>query len=147
MFLLLKRKRQARRSCRRGAAAVEFAIVAPVLIFGAVFPMIEFSRSMIISELVSNAARTGARTGAIPGASTAAITAAVNTAISTQNLTGATTSVQVNGGSGDASTAQRGDAISVTVSVPYNNNAWLPPAVSFFMGGTNISTIQVMRRE
>ncbi len=51
------------RLCRRnrqGAAAVEFAIVAPVF-FLMVFGMIEFGRAIMVKQVMTNAARDGAR--------------------------------------------------------------------------------------
>jgi len=63
----------------RGAAAVEFALVLPVLIL-LVFGLIEFSRVYNIQISLSNAAREGARTMAVenslPIARSAAIAAA-----------------------------------------------------------------------
>lgn len=70
----------------RGAAAVEFALILPVLIL-LVMGLIEFSRVFNVQISLSNAAREGARTMAIhndaPLARTAAIAAApsVNPAI------------------------------------------------------------------
>ena len=63
----------------RGAAAVEFALVLPVLLL-LVLGLIEFSRLYNIQISLSNAAREGARSMAIhnsqPTAKTAAISAA-----------------------------------------------------------------------
>jgi Flp pilus assembly protein TadG len=75
----------------RGAAAVEFALVLPVLIL-LVLGLIEFSRVFNTQISISNAAREGARTMAIendPGvARTAAISAApsVNPSISADDI-------------------------------------------------------------
>ncbi len=45
---------------RRGAAVVEFAVVAPVF-FLLVFGMIEFGRAIMVQQILTNASREGAR--------------------------------------------------------------------------------------
>ena len=49
-----------RRSQRRGAACVEFAFVAPFLLF-LVFGSFEFSRMIMVQQALTNAAREGCR--------------------------------------------------------------------------------------
>ena len=58
----------ARRSqrVRPGAAAVEFALVAPLLVM-LVLGMIEFGRMMMVEQILTNAAREGARKAVLPG--------------------------------------------------------------------------------
>ena len=51
----------------RGAAAVEFAIIFPVL-FLIICGIIEFGRIMAYKNLITSAAREGARTAILPGA-------------------------------------------------------------------------------
>src|SRR6266581_3486012 len=68
------------RTCRRnrwGAAAVEFAVVAPVF-FLMVFGMIEYGRMVMVQQVITNASREGARVGVLDGATTADVTTAVN---------------------------------------------------------------------
>src|SRR3990172_1866136 len=114
------------KSRRRGAAAVEFALVAPLLFLLIFLPMFEFGRGLMVSELVTNAARVRCRTGVLPATDNSDVTSAVNTTLSGQGITGATTTITVNGGSSDVSSAQLGDVITVTVSVPYSNVSWIP---------------------
>ena len=54
------RRRQRCKSQRLGAAAVEFAIVAP-LFFMLVFGCIEFGRALMVQQILTNASRVGAR--------------------------------------------------------------------------------------
>jgi Flp pilus assembly protein TadG len=49
---------------RRGAAAVEFAVVAPVF-FLMIFGMIEFGRMVMVQQILTNASREGARLGVL----------------------------------------------------------------------------------
>lgn len=77
------------RSNRRGAAAVEFAIVAP-LFFLLILCIIEFGRLMMVEEILVNAARTGARTAIVPGQTDANVTTAVSNYLSAAGISGYT---------------------------------------------------------
>lgn len=68
-----------RNSDERGAAAVEFALVLPVLII-LLLGMVEFARVFNVQISLSNAAREGARTMAIENDATIARDAAVSAA-------------------------------------------------------------------
>ena len=131
-------------SKRRGAAAVEFALVAPLLFLVVILPTFEFGRGLMVAELVTNAARAGCRVGVLPGNSNSVVASSVNTSLSDQGITGATTTITVNGGTTDVSAAKAGDVVKVTVSVPYNSNSWIPGR---FLAGATISGSQTMRRE
>ena len=82
-----------RKHPRKAAAAVEFAIVAPILFLCVILPTFEFGRGLMVAELVTNAARSGCRVGVLPGNSNSTVTSAVNTSLSDQGITGATTTV------------------------------------------------------
>jgi Flp pilus assembly protein TadG len=129
---------------RRGAAVVEFAIVAPILFLVVILPTFEFGRGLMVAELVTNAARAGCRVGILPGNTNSTVTTSVANALSSQGISSITTTVKVNGTVADVNTAAVGDTIMVTVSVPYNANSWIPGR---FLAGTNISGTQTMRRE
>jgi Flp pilus assembly protein TadG len=80
------------RASERGAVAVEFALLAPVLIMLLLGTM-EFSRAYNVQTTLANAAREGARTMAISNNATDAKTATTNAAgalnpgLNTSNLT------------------------------------------------------------
>jgi Flp pilus assembly protein TadG len=131
------------RSCRRnrwGAAAVEFAIVAPVF-FLLVFGMIEYGRMVMVQQVITNAAREGARVGVLDGATTSNVTTAVSTYLTSAKISGATTDVSPS----PPSSAGYGAPVTVTVSVPFNSVSWLPTPL--FLGGKTLSATSVMRRE
>jgi Flp pilus assembly protein TadG len=117
-------------SNRRGAAVVEFAVVAPLLVL-LLLGMIEVGRAMMIGEATSGAARVGARAAVITGATNAGIANTVASYLQACGIKGATTVVSVNGAAGaDLSAAKTGDAIQVTVQAPMDANSWV--ASSFF---------------
>ncbi|MEZ2388303.1 TadE family protein [bacterium RCC_150] len=69
------------RVSERGAAAVEFALVAPILVL-LLLGIMEFGRAYNAQVALTNAAREGVRVMAISNDQTAAKTAAKNAAIS-----------------------------------------------------------------
>lgn len=112
-------------SARRGAAAMEFAVVSLVF-FTFIMALFELGRGLMSDYLLVNAARQGCRAGIVPSCSTDSIKQATNTALANSRVTGATVSVQVNGAETEASSAQTGDRISVVVTVSWTNLTWMP---------------------
>lgn len=125
---------------RRGAAVVEFAVVAPVF-FLFVFGMIEYGRMVMVEQILTNAAREGARVGILDNSTTSDVDAAVNQYLTAANITGATITVTPS----PPSSASYGSPVSVQVAVSFNNVSWLPSP--FFLGGTTLSYTATMRRE
>ncbi len=133
------RRRRLVRTGRHGAAAVEFAIVAP-LFFMLIIGCIEFGRALMVQQVLTNSSRVGARRAITLNATESeAITAASEFAAGAA-VTGATVSVAP-----DPGAAAAGDMISVTVSVPFNNVSWIP--APWFMGGATLDATSVMRKE
>jgi len=127
---------------RRGASAVEFAIVAPVF-FLLIFGMFEFGRMIMVQQLLTNAARSGARVAVIDGATASGATSTVSNyleggSVDPQDLTITITPKNL-------AKTDTGDAISVAVSVPYDDISWLP--APWFLGGTTLKANCTMRRE
>ena len=125
---------------RRATAAVEFAVVAPVFLL-MVFGMIEYGRMVMVYQVITNASREGARVAVLDGATTASVTDQVNTYLSNGSVSGATVTVTPN----PPSTAQYGDPVTVTVSVPFSQVSWLPSPM--YLGGKTLTSSTVMRRE
>lgn len=128
------------RKNRRGAAAVEFALVAPVF-FLLVFGMIEYGRMVMVQQLLTNAAREGARRGVLDGSTTAEVSTAVTNYLSGASVNGATVTVTPN----PPSSATFGQPVTVQVSVPFNAVSWLPSPL--FLGGRTLTSTAIMRRE
>ncbi len=132
------------RADRRGAAAVEFALVAPLLILTIVMPIFEFGRGMMVSEQLTHAARVGCRAGLLPGNSSSTVTSLINTNLSGQGISNATVTVNVNGAATDVSAAKLGDTVTVTISVPYSSIGWMSGQ---FLAGRRLSANVSMLHE
>jgi Flp pilus assembly protein TadG len=122
----------------RGAAAVEFAIVAPLL-FMLVFGIIDFGFGFHSWNAIENAAREGARVGATDASPTNKVTDITARVQSATNFLSGPVAVSVtcsiNNGTaafapcGAGSTWLEGDVIRVQVSYNYNFMTPLPTMV------------------
>lgn len=124
---------------RRGAAAVEFAIIAPLL-FMLLLGSIELSRGFMVQQVLTNASRVGARQATTVAATESAVTDDVESYAESMGITGVGVAVDPSPASAGA-----GDEVSVTVSVPYSSVTWLP--VPKFMHGKTLTATSVMRKE
>jgi TadE-like protein len=124
---------------RRAAAAVEFALVAPVF-FLLVLGMIEYGRMVMVQQVLTNASREGARAAVLDGAKWNEVEALVTSYLQSGSISGATCTKPSN-----FDTAEFGDPITITVSVPFNQVSWLPSPM--YLGGKTLSATTIMRRE
>jgi Flp pilus assembly protein TadG len=145
---------RARRTLRRGVAAVEFALIAPILCT-LVLGIIELSRGLEVKDLLNDAARKGCRLAILPQNPTdntvvtnTGVTAEVqdimnDNDLNTRNLA---ISIKVNGSAVDVSTASQGDQISVKVAIPVSDTKWWS---TYFLAGSVIEseTIVMMRQD
>ena len=131
---------------RRAVAAVEFAVVLPLIAL-LVTGTFEVGRAIMVRQALNDAARKGCRTGILPGQANAAITGDVNDVLTENSIapSDATVAIQVNGQTVDARTAQQKDQLSVKVSLPYAKAAWTP--LFFFSNTTLESDTLVMMRQ
>jgi Flp pilus assembly protein TadG len=125
------------RKYRRGAAVVEFAFVAPLFVM-LVFGMIEFGRLVMVQQMLTNASREGARLGVLSDTTDTEVKSKVVSYLSSSSITIATSDVSV-------SYPDSGEAVAVTVSVPFNQVSWLPSPM--FLSGYTLSAGSTMRRE
>lgn len=134
------------RSRRRGAAVVEFALLAPLIALLLV-GMFEISRGIMGPEILSDAVRRGCRAGILPGADNSAVINAVKDVLTLNNIdpASATITIQVNSQAADVSTAEQNDKISVQVSVPASQVLWTSPY--FFSNSSIESETVVMQRQ
>ena len=130
----------------RGASAVEFAIVLPVLLL-ILFGTIEFGILLFNKQVITNASREGARFGIVSGPTRktdAEISAVVDSYKSTHLITFGTPN------SADTTCTRTGtafgDDLSVRVQYHYDFLV-LPNFVGSLIGGTDIVTTTVMKYE
>lgn len=108
---------------RRGATAVEFAIIVPVflLLLGGI---IEFGQAFRAQHALTNAARRGGRAASLTGSTNTAVTTTIrNDLVSSLGVlsTDVTVAIRINSNStAQLTSAVTGDVVEVTVSLPYN---------------------------
>jgi Flp pilus assembly protein TadG len=129
------------RKNRRGAAAVEFAIVAPVF-FLMVLGMIEFGRMIMVQQVLTSASREGARVAVLDGATSAEVKTKVRAYLAAANVPAVDPVVNPD----PPSTAGYGDPVTVTVRIAFSQVSWLPSPI-FVSGSTQLTAATVMRRE
>ncbi|MFK7766945.1 MAG: TadE/TadG family type IV pilus assembly protein [Mariniblastus sp.] len=123
---------------RRGAAAVELAVVLPIF-FLIIFGIVEFGRVMMVMQVVTNAAREGARACAVGD-----MTVAEVQTLCEEYASGAMVpNVQVEI-TPDPVTVNRGDPFEVRVFVNFNEVAFLPP---FWAKESVLQSRSTMRKE
>jgi Flp pilus assembly protein TadG len=127
MFALARRMTTARRSGDRGAAAVEMAIVLPLLLL-IVFGLIDFGRMYFTQITLTAAAREGARASAL-GRSAQVPTIVSTAANPISGVTGAVTSAC-------PATIPSGSNVSTTVTASYTYSFLTPiGAIAGLFGG------------
>jgi Flp pilus assembly protein TadG len=137
------------RRTRRGAAAVEFALVLPVC-FLLLIGMIEFGRMLMVQQILTNASREGARKAVLDGSTASDVNSTVISYLGGASITITTSNITIN--PTNPATANGGDPITVTISVPFSTVSWLPASMltSFLPAGQTDITLTssaVMRRE
>jgi Flp pilus assembly protein TadG len=125
-----------RRSARRGAVAVEFALTASLL-FLILFASVEFMRVNTIVNTTENAAYEGARAGVVPGATSTQVQTAATSMLSAIGVRNATITVQ------PATISEDSPDITVTIGVPLDSNSLIAPR--FFLGDTLTKTCTLSR--
>lgn len=129
-----------RKANRRGAALVEFALVAPIFL-ACVVGSIEIGRAIMVQESLTNASREGVRVGILDGALSTDVTTAVNNYLSGVSITGASTTVTPT----DPGTQPVGTQVTVSVSVPYSNVSWVPSP--WFLKNQTLTATSSMARQ
>jgi Flp pilus assembly protein TadG len=145
------------KSSRRGAAAVECAVIAPVIVL-IVFGSIQVGQMVHVSRTVSDASREGARQAAAPRVKTTDdVTNAVNDylaqafpGVPSSTVRNATTvTVRNSAGTtipgGDLTTVTSGDSVSVEVRFDSNAVRWSNDHFNIY--GNVLRTVSVMRRQ
>ena len=112
--------RKSQRSSRRGAAAVEFAVTAPVF-FVFLLAAFEFGWLNVMRHTADNAAYEAARTVIVPGATAAEATAKANSILNAVGARKATVSIT------PTSITNSTTEVTVAVDIPMNSNGLVTP--------------------
>lgn len=137
-----KRGQVARRSPKRfrlGAAATEFAIIAP-LFFTLIFGILEFGRALMVQQVLINGSRVGARQAITTGATSTDVVNAVEEYTAGVAVPGVDVTVSPN-----PATATAGTSITVTTTVNFSEVSWIP--APWFLGGVTLTANSIMRKE
>jgi len=138
-FRLNRVGRSSRRN-RRGAAVVEFAVIAP-LFFLLVMGMIEYGRMMMVQQILTNASREGARRAVLDGVTASDVAASVQQYLTDSSVSGA--NVQV--ATGAPVPPDFAESMTVSVDVGFDQVSWLPSPM--YLGGKTLAASTTMRRE
>jgi Flp pilus assembly protein TadG len=136
------------RTCRRnrqGAAAVEFAVVAPVF-FLMIFGMIEIGRAVMVQQIITNASREGARIAVLDSTTPThdTVVNSVKSYLQNGGVSGSAATVTIS--PNEPTSAGYGQPVTVTVQIPFSSVSWLPTPI--FLGSTSkLTASTVMRRE
>ena len=122
---------------RKGAALVEFALVLPVFLL-LIFGGLEMGRAVMVKHILEEAARAGCRVASMQGATTNDVKSVVNQALEKAGLAG----YQIAVSPSPPRLAEHLDAVSVTITVPHSEVAWLPSPR--FMGNKSLAGVCIM---
>lgn len=105
--------------------------------------MIEYGRMVMVQQVITNASREGARRAVLDGATTSEVVAAVEEFLDQASVSGPNLEIIVT--PDPPGSAENGDPVSVTVSVPFTDVSWIPSPM--YLGATTLEAKTVMRRE
>ncbi len=128
-----------RRVGRDGVAAVEFAVVLPIIVLILVASL-EIASSLHLKSVLQNASREGVRHAIVPRATSASVSEACQASLDGNGVRGAEIRV-----SPDPTSAKSGTLIQVTISASASENAWIPKGQ--LMGNSLFTSTTTMRKE
>lgn len=132
-----------RNAGRAGIAAVEMALVTPLL-FLFIFGLLDIAHGYMVQHLMQDASRQGCRAGVCHHKTNVAVQATVDRLLKSGGIPKASTTILVNNQSGDVATAKPGDSISVQLTLPLSQVSFFPTG-GFLKGQLNATC--TMRRD
>lgn len=126
-------------SQRTGAALVEFALVAPLMMLFTM-GLIDIGRMTMVKQLIINASSVGARKATLPNANFEEVVSEVQSLMSNSGVTCTVTLSPAT-----LSSAPPSSTITVTVAAQANSVSWM--GTSMFMAGKMLTASTSMRRE
>jgi Flp pilus assembly protein TadG len=127
-------------NCRRGTSAVEFALVAPIMMLFT-FGLVEVGRITLVKQNVTHASREGARVAIRPIANTEDVIERVTNELSLLQIENATIETVPE----SIEDAEPGSEVTVRVRVDIADVTWIPDYFDFAV--SEIVAETSMRRE
>ncbi|MCP4773420.1 MAG: pilus assembly protein [Planctomycetaceae bacterium] len=112
--------------CRRGTSAVEFAVIAPLMILFT-FGLVEVGRLMLVKQTLTHAAREGARVAVRPNADITDVRQRILDELLTLEIEDPVIETEP----GSLESAEPGAAVTVRVRVGINSVSWIPGYLNF----------------
>jgi len=135
-----QRFKRAPRRLRKGASAVEFAVIAPLMI-AFTFGLVEVGRIMLVKQSATHASREGARVGVRPTATSSDVTDRVQEELAILGIDSGSVTVTP----ASIEDSEPGSRVTVRVEVPIDTITWIPGVFTF--GVSDITAESSMRRE
>lgn len=135
------RRHRARNKLERvGAALVEFAIIAPIMMLFTL-GLIEMGRMTMVKQLLVNISREGARLATLPAATSVDVQSEIEELLENSRVFNANVTINPS----ILSSSNAGSMVTVTISVRTEDVSWLRTPI--FMSGMTIEGSTSMRRE
>ncbi|MEO8494398.1 MAG: TadE family protein [Planctomycetota bacterium] len=125
-------------TARRGVAAVEFAVILPVLLL-LVLGTVEATSMIYLKQSIQIAAYEGARVALVPGSNKNNVIGACNQILKDRNVQGATVTVTP----AAIKNQPYGTFIQVKVRAPCKLNGFFPPW--FYVGKSLVAQVEMMK--
>lgn len=125
---------------KRGSSAVEFAMIAPLMIVFT-FGLIEVGRLMLVKQTLTHATREGARIAVRPNANIADVTQRVSDELQALEIENPVIETEP----ASLESAEPGTAVTVRARVSINSVSWIPGYFNFT--GEEIVAESCMSRE
>lgn len=129
-----------RRCNRQGASAVEFALIAPLMMLFT-FGLVEVGRLSLVKQTATHATREGARVAVRPTAETSEVIERVSAELSLLQIEGATIETEPT----SIEAAEPGTEVKVRVRIDIDSISWVPDYFNF--ATSEIVAESSMRRE
>jgi Flp pilus assembly protein TadG len=134
---------RSKRQRSKGTSAVEMAIIAPVIVT-LFMAQIESSRLGMVSQLLTTAAREACRVAVVSGHTQSDVQTRVDNVLAGSGISVGTVTPTCPSPY-TWSSAPQGTAITVSLSVPYNQVSWL--GTPYFLNGAKVSASATMSSE